>query len=101
MTNTFVPNFDCPMGRTDTFTSQRREPSCILPLLTPKYLTNLCNSAAYSAASIPFLMSGSETISSKGTPALFRSTCETIPSNLTYLCHSKGYQAFGDNYSAQ
>lgn len=92
------------MGRTDTFTSQRREPSCILPLLTPKYLTNLCNSAAYSDASIPFLMSGSETISSKGTPALFRSTCEKIPSNLTYLYHHhryKSYQAFGCNHSGK
>lgn len=72
---TFVPKCNCPMGRTETFTSQRRDPSCIFPLLTPKYRTNLCNSAAYSAASIPVLISGSETISSKGTPALFKSTC--------------------------
>lgn len=72
---TFVPNSACPLGRTEILTSQRSEPSCIFPLHTPKYLTNLCNSAPYSAASMPLLISGSETISSNGTPALFRSTC--------------------------
>ena len=32
-----VPNSVDPAGRTDRFTSQRREPSCILQSDTPRY----------------------------------------------------------------
>ena len=32
-----VPNVSEPAGRTDRFTSHRREPSCILQSETPRY----------------------------------------------------------------
>ena len=32
-----VPSAGAPAGRTDRFTSQRREPSCILQSDTPRY----------------------------------------------------------------
>jgi len=73
---TLVPNCSRPLGRIEMLTSQRIEPSCIFPLLIPKYRTMRCNSAAYSAASRPVRISGSETTSSSGTPALFKSTCK-------------------------
>ena len=67
-----VPN-DAPGLRTDTFASQRNEPSCMLPSQMPIHVTIWCSVFAYSTASRLERMSGSVTISSSGVPARFRS----------------------------
>ena len=54
---------------TEIFTSQRNEPSCIIPSDTPRYLTVLLISEAYSDASLPDLISGLLTISHNAIPA--------------------------------
>src|SRR3546814_9169612 len=68
-----VPNSCCPLRRTDTFASQRKEPSCILPSQIPSQTTSPCSVRAYATASAAERNSGSVTISSKGVPARFRS----------------------------
>ena len=69
-TSTLVPNSGAPRFRTDTLTSHRMDPSAIFPLETPMQSMMRRSSAAYMAASFPVRMSGSETISSSGTPPL-------------------------------
>ena len=67
-TSALVPKACCPTGRTDTFASQRRLPSSMLPSFTPSHTrisrSWLKNSAAWTADR----MSGSDTISMSGTP---------------------------------
>ncbi len=68
-----VPNAAWPIGRTDTFASQRNEPSCMLPSQMPSQTTSACSAFAYATASADERISGSLTISSSGVPARLRS----------------------------
>ena len=63
-----VPSSSEPMGRTDRFTSQRSEPSCILQSDTPRYSSVLLSFSRYAMTSSPERKSGSVTISMSGTP---------------------------------
>ena len=67
--STFVPKGASGPRRTEMLTSQRRDPSCMLPSLTPRYRMIRRISEAYSAASRPVRRSGLLTISAKATPA--------------------------------
>ena len=73
-TSTFVPNFSTPLSRTEILASHLKLPSSIFPSQMSKYLTSFLTSFRYWYASSEDLISGSETISTKGTPALLRST---------------------------
>ena len=68
-----VPN-GVPGLWTDTLTSALNEPSCILQSETSIYSSIDFNFLKYASTSSALLKSGSETISIKGTPALFKST---------------------------
>ena len=63
-----VPSTSEPAGRTDTFTSQRIDPSCILQSDTPMYFIISCSFSRYSRISSTLRISGSVTISMSGTP---------------------------------
>ena len=63
-----VPNASLPCGRTEMFTSQRMEPSCILQSEMPTQRMTCCRRSTYSFASSIERISGSETISISGTP---------------------------------
>ncbi len=63
-----VPNLSLPSGRTEMFTSQRIEPSCILQSETPMLRMTCCSFSTYSLASSIERISGSDTISISGTP---------------------------------
>lgn len=52
---TFVPSFEEPRGRTDTLTSQRSEPSAMLPSLTPRNRT--CTARSSELAATPLFLS--------------------------------------------
>ena len=69
-----VPSFSAPCNRSDTLASQRSEPSSMLPSLIPKVRTRVRRARMYSAASSAERMSGSLTISTRGTPARLKST---------------------------
>ena len=71
-----VPNSVLPFFRTDTFTSQRIEPSCILQSEMFRYCKMDLMVSRYAFASALLRISGSETISISGTPQRFRSTRE-------------------------
>ena len=58
------------------FGSNRMCPRCIIPPVTPKNVQILRTSLPYATASSALHMSGSETISSSGVPARFKSTSE-------------------------
>ena len=67
--STLVPKGSFGPFLTDIFTSHLNEPSCIFPSETPRYLTVLLISEAYSDASLPVLISGLLTISQSAKPA--------------------------------
>ena len=69
-----VPNFSEPTGRIDVLTSALNEPSCILQSDTSIYSSIDFNFFKYASTSSIERKSGSDTISIKGTPALFKST---------------------------
>ena len=71
-----VPNSDEPFSLTETLTSQRIEPSCILQSDIFIYCNIDFIVSRYAFASAELLISGSETISISGTPQRFRSTSE-------------------------
>jgi hypothetical protein len=78
-----------PARRTETFASQRNDPSCMLPSHTPIQRTSACNVRAYATASLAPRRSGSLTISSSGVPARLRSipvipwksSCSDLPAS--------------------
>ena len=78
-----------PGRRTDTLASQRKLPSCMLPSQMPIHCTSACSALAYATASSELVRSGSETISSSGVPARFRSmpvmpwksSCRLLPAS--------------------
>ena len=63
-----VPNSLEPRRRTDTLQSPRKEPSSIRPSDTSKYCKMERNFSTYALASAPDRISGSDTISRRGTP---------------------------------
>ena len=67
-----VPNFS-PGFLIDILASHLNDPSSIFPSLMPKHLTIECIFLRYATASLADLMSGSDTISINGVPALFKS----------------------------
>ena len=58
----------------ETFTSHRIDPSAIFPSHMSKKVTSCLIALKYATASFAFDISGSDTISSRGVPALFKST---------------------------
>ncbi len=73
-----VPSRVAPFGMTDTFASQRNEPSSRLPSFTPSAIRIARSVLRYSIASSMERRSGSQTISSSGTPARLRSTPDAV-----------------------
>ena len=71
-----VPNSVAPFSRTETLTSQRMEPSCILQSEMFRYCKIDLMVSRYALASALLRISGSDTISISGTPQRFRSTRE-------------------------
>jgi hypothetical protein len=69
-----VPNALAPEGRTETFASQRRLPSSMLPSFTPSATSTPRRRLKNAAASLADRMSGSVTISTSGTPLRLKST---------------------------
>ena len=74
LTSALVPYSFCPTGLMDTFASHLKDPCSMFPSHTPRYLRIALSFFMYSAASFGVLISGSETISMSGMPALLRST---------------------------
>jgi len=72
-TSAFVPYSAWPTGRTETFASQRNEPSSMLPVETPSARTIERSFWRYARASAAERMSGLLTISISGTPERFMS----------------------------
>ncbi len=68
MTSALVPSAVGARGPTDTFASQRRLPSSMLPSLTPSQTRIARSRLKNSAASAADRRSGSVTISMSGTP---------------------------------
>ena len=58
-------------------TSHLKLPSCILA--SNSKIFTWVKFFRYKTASSALLLSGSDTISNSGVPALFKSTCETLP----------------------
>ncbi len=73
-TSTFLPYSLASFSITETLASQRIEPSSILPSQMSRYLTNFRTSVRNTYASSELLISGSVTISMRGTPARLKST---------------------------
>ena len=71
--STFVPNASSPIGRRDTFASQRSDPSSIFTSDTSSEASVARSSRRYAAASSGLRMSGSLTHSTRGTPARLKS----------------------------
>ena len=63
-----TPSASLPTGRTETLTSARMDPSCILQSETPRKSSSVRSRSRKSAASSPERKSGSVTISISGTP---------------------------------
>ncbi len=71
-----VPSFVSPRGRSETLASQRNWPFSMSASETSAQRSSARSLRRYAAASSGARRSGSETISSSGTPARFRSTCD-------------------------
>ena len=67
--STLTPSASAPTGRTETFASQRREPSSIRTSETSSASRRARSSRRYAPASSGERMSGSDTHSTRGTPA--------------------------------
>ena len=67
--STFVPKVSTPIGRMEILTSQRSDPSSILPVDTLRNETIWRIASTKAAACAPLRISGRVTISIKGMPA--------------------------------
>ena len=70
----FVPSSSLPVGRTDTFASQRSEPSSMFTSETPSWRSVSRSSVSHSRACSAERTSGSVTISTSGVPPRLKST---------------------------
>ena len=78
--STFVPSASAPAARSDTFASQRSEPSSIFTSETSSDSSVARSSRRYAAASSGERMSGSLTHSTRGTPARLKSSVAWVAS---------------------
>ena len=76
LTSVRVPKVSLPAGLMLTLASQRKLPSCMFAVETPRYWTMECNAVRYWRASSGERRSGLLTISMSGTPDRFTSTSE-------------------------
>ena len=68
LTSVRLPNSELPLGRMLMLASQRKLPSCMFPVLTPRYCKMEWRVVRYTCASSAEEMSGALTTSIKGTP---------------------------------